>query len=206
MAIAAKTTPLRLFVIRHGETEWSLSGQHTGRTEIALTAGGEEQARALEPFLHGIAFARVLTSPRLRAQRTCALAGLGGAAATEPDLAEWDYGDYEGLRSAEIQTAQPGWNIFRDGCPHGETPADVAARADRLFERLRGQGGNIALFSHGHFGRVLAARWIGLPVIEGQHFAIGVASTGVLGFEPSHPETAAVELWNYSPSNKHWSA
>jgi broad specificity phosphatase PhoE len=206
MVIAAKTAPLRLFVVRHGETEWSLSGQHTGRSEIALTAHGEEQARALEPLLRGIAFARVLTSPRLRAQRTCALAGLGSDAAIEPDLAEWDYGDYEGLRSAEIETARPGWSIFRDGCPHGETPVDVATRADRLFDRLRAQGGNVALFTHGHFGRALAARWIGLPVIEGQHFAIGVASIGVLGFEPSHPETAAVEMWNHSPSSKSWSA
>ena len=131
--VASTPTPPRLFVIRHGETEWSLSGQHTGRTDIALTARGEEGARALEPFLRDIPFARVLASPRKRAQRTCALAGLGGSVVIEPDLAEWDYGDYEGLRSAEIQKEKPGWNIFRDGCPGGESPADVSARADRLI-------------------------------------------------------------------------
>ena len=204
--VASAHAPSRLFLIRHGETEWSLSGQHTGRTDIALTARGEEGARALEPFLRDIAFARVLASPRTRAQRTCALAGLAQSVAIEPDLAEWDYGDYEGLRSAEIHKERPGWNIFRDGCPGGESPADVSDRADRLIGRLRAQGGNTAGFTHGHFGRVLATRWIGLPVIEGQHFAISVASVGVLGFEPSHPDTMALELWNFSPSGQKWSA
>jgi broad specificity phosphatase PhoE len=202
---ASTHQPPRLFIIRHGETEWSLSGQHTGRTDIALTARGEEGARALEPFLRDIPFARVLASPRKRAQRTCALAGLGGNVAIEPDLAEWDYGDYEGLRSAEIHKQWPGWNIFRDGCPGGESPADVSSRADRLIARLRTEGGDVAAFTHGHFGRVLATRWIGLPVIEGQHFTITVASVGVLGFEPSHPETMAIELWNFSPSGQKWS-
>jgi broad specificity phosphatase PhoE len=203
--VAAPGGPLRLTLVRHGETEWSLSGRHTGRTEIALTARGEDGARALEPHLRGVAFARVLTSPRARAQRTCVLAGLGPAE-IEPDLAEWDYGDYEGLRSAEIQRGRPGWNIFRDGCPGGEMPADVSARADRLLDRLRASGGDIALFSHGHFGRALAARWIGQPVIEGQHFTLSVASISILGFEPSHPETPAFALWNFSASAKPWSA
>jgi broad specificity phosphatase PhoE len=204
--VPSTSAPLRLTLVRHGETEWSLSGQHTGRTDIALTARGEDGARALAPCLRGIAFARVLTSPRVRAQRTCALAGLGAAAEIEPDLSEWIYGDYEGLRSPEIEKQRPGWNIFRDGCPHGESPVDVSGRADRLLDRLRAQGGAMALFTHGHFGRVLAARWIGLPVIEGQHFATSVASIGILGFDPSHPETAAIELWNFSPSSQKWSA
>jgi broad specificity phosphatase PhoE len=204
--VASQSPPLRLTLVRHGATEWSLSGRHTGRTDIPLTARGEDGARALGPHLEGVAFARVLTSPRVRAQRTCALTGLGQAATIEPDLAEWDYGDYEGLRSSEIQLARPGWNIFVDGCPGGETPADVAGRADRLLDRLRASGGDVALFSHGHFGRVLAARWIGLPVIEGQHFALSVASISVLGHEPSHPETATIALWNFSASAKPWSA
>ncbi len=204
--VASQSPLLRLTLIRHGETEWSLSGRHTGRSDIPLTARGEDGARALEPHLEGVAFARVLTSPRARAQRTCALAGLGQAATIEPDLAEWDYGDYEGLRSSEIRQAWPGWNIFADGCPGGETPADVAGRADRLLDRLRVSGGEVALFSHGHFGRVLAARWIGLPVIEGQHFSLSVASVSVLGYEPSHPETAAIALWSFSATPKPWSA
>ena len=192
--------PLRLYLVRHGETEWSLSGQHTGSTEIPLTASGEEGARRLAPILRDIAFARVLTSPRRRAQRTCELAGLSAHAEIASDLAEWDYGDYEGLRSAEIHEQRPGWNIFRDGCPGGESPAQVSDRADRLLAALGPQGGDIALFSHGHFGRILATRWIGLPTIQGQHFALGVASLSILGFEPSHPETRAIALWNFAPA------
>jgi broad specificity phosphatase PhoE len=194
--------PLRLYLVRHGETEWSLSGQHTGSTEIPLTANGEEGARRLAPILRDIAFARVLTSPRRRAQRTCELAGLGAHAEIAPELAEWDYGDYEGLRSAEIHEQRPGWNIFRDGCPGGESPAQISDRADRLLRSLGAQGGEIALFSHGHFGRILATRWIGLPAIQGQHFALGVASLNILGFEPSHPETRAIALWNFAPSGR----
>src|SRR5581483_11431418 len=121
--------PLRIYTIRHGETEWSLSGRHTGRTDIPLTAQGEEEARQLQPYLHGIRFSAVLTSPRLRAQRTCALAGLESEAAVEADLSEWDYGDYEGVRSADIRKARPDWNIFHDGCPGGESPAEVSDRA-----------------------------------------------------------------------------
>lgn len=194
------TAALRLVLIRHGETEWSLSGQHTGRTDVPLTARGEEGARALGRVLTGHPFALVLTSPRARAQRTCALAGLGAAAAIEPDLAEWDYGNYEGMRSADIYKERPGWNIFREGCPQGETPAQVSDRADRLLERLRGQSGDVALFTHGHFGRVLAARWIGAPVLLGEHFTLGVASLSILGFDPSHPETPTIALWNFDPS------
>jgi broad specificity phosphatase PhoE len=158
-----------------------------------------DRARALKKCFQDIPFALVLASPRRRAQRTCELAGLGTAAAIEPDLAEWDYGDYEGQRSAEIHTGRPDWNIFRDGCPGGETPEQVSDRADRLMARLRASTGNIALFSHGHFGRAFGARWIGLPVVEGQHFALGTASLSILGYEPHHPETSVIELWNAAP-------
>lgn len=202
--IAAPRASLQLTLVRHGETEWSVSGRHTGRTDIALTARGEDGARAIAPHLSGVAFARVLTSPRVRARQTCALAGLGTAAEIEPELAEWNYGEYEGLRSSDIQKERPGWNIFLDGCPGGESPAQVAARADHVFDRLRASGGEVALFTHGHFGRALAARWIGLSVAEGQYFSLGVASISVLGFEPSHPETAAIALWNFSASAKPW--
>jgi probable phosphoglycerate mutase len=189
-------TPTCLYLVRHGETEWSLSGRHTGRTDIALTAHGEDEARALASRLRDIRFAHVLTSPRQRARRTCELAGLGAAAAIEADLAEWDYGDCEGQRSVDLRKQRTGWNIFRDGCPHGETPAQVSDRADRLIAHLCALGGNIALFSHGQFGCVLAARWIGLPLVEAQHFALDPASISILGFDPHHPAVAIVALWN----------
>jgi len=150
--------PLRLYFIRHGETEWSLSGQYTGRTDIPLTAHGEEAARALGQHLRSTPFARVLTSPLLRARQTCELAGLGAAPEIEPDLAEWDNGDDEGRTTADILKSRPNWNLFRDGSPHGETPTQISDRADRFIARLRALDGNVALFSHSHFGRVLAAR------------------------------------------------
>lgn len=193
--------PLRLYFIRHGETEWSLSGQHTGRTDIALTAHGRDEARDLGPILRQIDFARVFTSPRQRARQTCDLAGLEPASEIEPDLAEWDYGDYEGKRSVEIRQERPGWNIWSDGCPGGEMPTDVSDRADRLLAKLRALEGNIALFSHGQFGCALATRWIGLRLVEGQHFAIGPASIGILGHEPGHSEIAVIALWNATPSS-----
>lgn len=193
---ASRATPLRLYFVRHGETEWSLTGQHTGRTDLALTARGEDEARELAPRLREIRFAHVLTSPLERAWRTCELTGLGAAAAIEPDLAEWDYGDYEGQRSADIRKQRADWNVFRDGCPHGESPAQVCERADRLIVHLRALDGNVALFSHGQFGCVLAARWIGLPLIEAQHFALGTASLGILGHDPHHAEVAVIALWN----------
>lgn len=187
---------LRLYFIRHGETEWSLSGQHTGRTDIPLTAPGEDGARALSPWLGDIHFARVLTSPRQRARQTCELAGLGSAPEIEPDLSEWDYGDYEGQRSVDIQKVRPDWNLFRDGCPHGETPAQISERADRLLASLRTTRGNVALFSHGQFGSVLAARWIELPVVDGQHFALGPASVSIFAHSAHHTEVRVIELWN----------
>jgi probable phosphoglycerate mutase len=201
MTIATPRMPLRLYLIRHGETEWSLSGQHTGRTDIPLTAHGEDEARELQPCLRPIRFARVLTSPRQRARRTCELADFGSAE-IEPDLAEWDYGDYEGRRSEDIRKGRPGWNIFRDGCPRGEAPAEISGRADRLIARLQALQGNVALFSHGQFGAVLAVRWIGLPVIDGQHFPLGAASLSILAHDPRHPEVRAIELWNAAPASR----
>jgi len=188
--------PLRLYYIRHGETEWSLSGRHTGRSELPLTERGEQRARELGPRLRGIDFAQVLTSPRQRARRTCELSGLGAAAEVEPDLAEWDYGDYEGQRSADILQTRPDWNLFRDGCPGGESPAQVSARADRLLARLQTRSGNIALFSHGHFGRVLGARWVGLSVEQAQHLLLSTASLSVLGYEHDRGDQPVIALWN----------
>ena len=187
---------LRLYFIRHGETDWSLSGQHTSRTDIPLTARGEERARQLGKRLRDIQFTHVLTSPRQRARRTCELSGVGPAGVVEPDLAEWDYGEYEGQTSAAILLGRPTWNLFRDGCPGGESPAQISDRADRLIVRLRALEGKIALFSHGHFGRVLAARWIGLPVSEGRNFLLSTASLSILGYDPSHLDTPVIELWN----------
>jgi probable phosphoglycerate mutase len=188
--------PLRLYLIRHGETEWSLSGQHTGRTDLALTPRGENQARALEPMLRTIPFSRVLTSPAVRAQRTCTLAGLGGSADIEPDLAEWDYGDYEGRTSPDIRQDRPDWNVFRDGCPGGESVQAVSQRSDRLISRGAGLQGNVALFSSGQFGCSLAARWIGLPVLEAQHLMLGTASISILACNPAHPDLRIIALWN----------
>jgi probable phosphoglycerate mutase len=199
--IPAPKAPPRVYLVRHGQTEWSVSGQHTGRTDIALTPHGEDEARELAPWLGKIAFSHVLCSPLQRARRTCQLAGLGGQAELEPDLVEWDYGDYEGRRSPDIRKERPGWNAFRDGCPGGEMPDQIAARAGRLIARLGAMWGNVALFSHGEFSLALAARWIGLPVIEGQHFLLGTASLGILGSNPAHPEVPVIALWNAPPAS-----
>ncbi len=190
---------VELHLIRHGQTEWSLSGRHTGRSEIPLTPEGEADARDLSSALAGVAFNRVLVSPRVRARDTCALAGLGDRAVVEPALAEWDYGDYEGLTSKEIHVGRPGWDIYVDGCPGGETPKAVAARADELLARLRSEGGVIALFSHGHFGTVLAARWIGAPTSLGRSLLFEPARRGVLQDHPAHPEIPVIGLWNLGP-------
>ncbi len=191
----------RLYLVRHGQTAWSLTGQHTGRTDIPLTEQGEEDARKLADRLRAVRFSRVFTSPRQRARRTCELAGLGEVAEIESDLMEWDYGDYEGQRPDEIRKARPDWNVFRDGSPGGESAAEVSERADRLIARLRTLEGNIAIFSHGHFGRVLAARWIGLPTRQAQQFLLGTASLSILGYEHNHAEEPAIVLWN-APSNE----
>jgi probable phosphoglycerate mutase len=195
------TTRPRFWLIRHGETAWSRSGQHTGRTDIPLTAHGETKARELGHHLRNIRFSHVLTSPRQRAGRTCELAGLGHSAEIEPDLSEWDYGDYEGQLSADIRKGRPGWDIFRDGCPHGETPTQISGRADRLIARLGALTGNVALFSHGQFGAVLAARWIRLVVVHGENFSLGAASLSILSHNPHHSKVRVIELWNAAPAS-----
>ena len=184
-----------LYLIRHGETEWSLSGRHTGSTDIALTARGENDARQLGPYLGKIAFTRVMSSPRSRAYRTCELAGLG-TPEIDVDLSEWDYGAYEGKRTAEILGERPSWDLWKDGCPGGEMPIDVARRADRVIAHVRTLRGNVALFSHGHFGCAIAARWAGLAVVEGRHFALDPASLSTLGYVPRHPDAPVILLWN----------
>ncbi|WNJ93524.1 histidine phosphatase family protein [Bosea sp. 685] len=194
-----KPTLPRLYLIRHGETEWSRSGRHTGRTDLPLTEQGTVMARRLRPYLANTPFELVLTSPLLRARDTCMLAGLGEQARISADLSEWDYGDYEGRSSDDICKEAPGWNIFRDGCPNGETPAQVAERADRLIAGILALEGNIALFSHGHFGCALAVRWIGLAILEGQHFALDPASVSVLGPKPGHPQIPVIAKWNAGP-------
>lgn len=194
--LQATMKPLRLYLVRHGETAWSLTGQHTGRTDLGLTKHGEDQARALEPRLRDIEFDAVWVSPSLRARQTCLLAGQSAGSRIEADLTEWDYGDYEGQRSIEIRKQHPNWDVWRDGCPGGESPADLSGRVDRLLERLGAMQGNVALFSHGQVGGALAARWIGLPLIAGQHFALHTASLSILGHEASHPSRRVIELWN----------
>ncbi len=188
--------PLALYLIRHGETDWSISGQHTGRTEIPLTARGEQQARNLGGYLRKISFTKVLSSPRVRARRTCELMNLDVPPSIDDDLAEWDYGAYEGLRTDEILRKNPHWNLWTDGCPDGEGPRDVAARCDRLLHTLRGCAGNIALFSHGHLCCALAARWIGLPIVNGQHFVLDPGSFGMLGFPEHHKSIPVIRVWN----------
>ena len=186
----------RLYLVRHGETAWSLSGQHTGRTDIPLTEQGERDARELAERLRGMSFSRVFTSPLKRARRTFELAALNRVAEIEPDLAEWDYGDYEGKRAEDIRKGRPDWNVFRDGCPNGESPAQVSKRADRLIAKLRTFEGDLAIFSHGHFGRVLAARWIGLGSEQAQHFLLSTASLSILGYGHNLAEEPAIILWN----------
>ncbi len=193
---ANASSALCLYLIRHGETEWSLAGRHTGRTDISLTRNGEEEARELGCRLPDIPFTHVLSSPLKRAVRTCELAGLDTVPEIESDLVEWDYGDYEGLRSLDIRKERPDWDVYRDGCPGGETPAQISARADRLIARLLKLDGNIALFSHGQLGCVLAMRWIGLAANEAQHFMLGTASFSILAFDPHHPGVPVIALWN----------
>lgn len=188
--------PLRVYLIRHGETEWSLTGRHTGRTDISLTPNGEAEAHALGTRLQGIPFAHVLSSPLQRALHTCELAGLDRAPEIEPDLAEWDYGEYEGWRSVEIHQVRPHWNVYRDGCPGGEMPDDISIRIDRLIARLRRLDGNVALFTHGQIGSVIGMRWIGLAVAEARHFSLGTASRSMLGFDPHQPDVPVIALWN----------
>src|SRR5689334_11996561 len=172
-----------VYLARHGETAWSISGQHTGLTDLALTERGERNARRLGERLKGLAFAKVFTSPLQRASRTCELAGYGKVAQVENDLLEWNYGEYEGRRSIDIHAERPEWKLFRDGCPGGETPGQVGARADRVVRQIRQLQGDILLFSSGHFLRVLAARWLGLDVAAGRLFLLSTASFSALSYE-----------------------
>jgi probable phosphoglycerate mutase len=189
---------MELYFMRHGETAWSLTGQHTGRTDLPLTAHGEAEAKLLGAGLQGVAFDHVFTSPRQRARRTAELAGHAGAT-IEPDLAEWDYGDYDGKTITEIRTARPNWDIYTDGCAGGESPEQITARADRLIARLEKLNGRVAAFSHGHFGRVLATRWTGLPVTHARHLGIDTASYAVLDRDPSRDHRPRLVRWNVTP-------
>jgi probable phosphoglycerate mutase len=185
-----------LYVARHGETAWSLSGQHTGLTDLPLTPNGERNARRLGERLKGMSFARVFASPLQRAAQTCELAGFGAVAETDPDLVEWNYGQYEGRCSAEIFAERPDWQLFRDGCPGGESPAQVGERADRVIQRVRTVPGNVLLFSSGHFIRVLAARWLALgPETAGRYFLLTTASLSALGYEHKLSQPV-IRLWN----------
>jgi probable phosphoglycerate mutase len=183
-----------IYLVRHGETEWSRDGRHTGRTDIPLTDKGREQARLLRAALASHSFARVLTSPLGRAVETCRLAGLGDSAETTDGLLEWDYGDYEGLTSPQIRERRPDWSLWRDGCPGGEAPADVGARVDRVLELLHDLDDDAVLFAHGHVLRVLAARWLGLEPAIGSKLALSVATVSVLGFE--HEVDHVIRRWN----------
>ena len=184
---------MNLFCIRHGETEWSLSGQHTGVTDIPLTENGRALARKLQPILASQRFSLVLVSPLKRALETCALAGLADNAVIDADLVEWDYGDFEGLTSSQIREKFPGWTVFRDGCPNGEKPDQVAGRVDRIISRALDVDGDVILFAHGHVLRTLAARWIGLPPQGGMHFLLDTGTLCVLGH---YRQERAVRIWN----------
>ena len=184
---------MNVFTIRHGETAWSLSGQHTGTTDIPLTDNGRRLAERLRPVLAKEPFALVLCSPMQRARETCELAGLGNSAVIDADLSEWNYGEYEGLTSAQIHQTRRGWLVFRDGCPGGETPEQVGIRTDRVIARARAVSGDVAMFAHGHVLRALVARWIGLPASAGQHFLLDTGTLCVLGYYRDIP---AVRVWN----------
>ncbi|HUI06423.1 MAG TPA: histidine phosphatase family protein [Verrucomicrobiae bacterium] len=184
-----------VYLARHGETEWSVTGQHTGATDLPLTVRGERNARHLGARLRGLRVAAVFTSPLQRARRTCDLAGFGDRATVDADMVEWDYGDYEGRTTADIQQERPGWNLFRDGCPNGETAAQVGARADRVIARLRRVDGDALVFGHRHFLSVLGARWVGLPAEQGHIFTLGEASVSILGYNHTI-DGPVVQLWN----------
>jgi broad specificity phosphatase PhoE len=184
-----------IYLARHGETAWSLTGQHTGLTDLPLTELGERNARRLRDRLSGLAFAKVFSSPLRRARRTCELAGFGSMAEIDPNLVEWDYGEYEGLRSVEIHAKNPDWQLFRDGGPGGESPQQVAARADRVVDLVRSVSGNVLLFSSGHFLRMLAARWVGIETFSARSLMLSTASLSVLGYEHSLAQPA-IRLWN----------
>lgn len=184
-----------VYLARHGETEWSISGQHTGLTDLPLTKRGEANARNLGRLIHHLQFAEVWASPLERARRTCELAGFGQHATIDDDLVEWNYGEYEGKTTPQIRETRPDWQLFRDGCPGGESPADVGARADHVVARLRAVGANVLVFSSGHFTRVLAARWLGLEPAAGRYFLLSTATLSCVGYEHKLNEPV-IRLWN----------
>ena len=183
----------KLYLIRHGETEWSRDGKHTGVTDVSLTDHGRQTARSLQPVLAREQLVLVLTSPLQRARETCELAGLAKLSRVEPDLMEWNYGEYEGLTTKNIQSARPGWSVFHHGCPGGESPEQVAARADRVLAKVRATVGNVALFAHGHILRVIAARWVNQPPSFGEHLLLDTGTLSVLGY---YYDTPALKTWN----------
>jgi broad specificity phosphatase PhoE len=190
--------PERILLVRHGETEWSASGQHTSRTDLPLVEAGRDQARALAPALRGRTFTRVLSSPLKRALETCELTGFADLVEPREELHEWDYGEYEGLTTPQIREQWPGWNLWRDGCPGGESPDQVRARADRVLASLGGLDGEVLLFAHGHILRVLSARWLEMPVSAGARLVLSAGALCVLGHER---ETRALERWNATPGS-----
>ncbi|MEM1283067.1 MAG: histidine phosphatase family protein [Chlamydiota bacterium] len=183
----------RVYICRHGETEWSLSGQHTSVTDLPLTSKGVQQVKGLASRLERIEFAQVFCSPLLRAKQTCEIAGLLDLAVIDDDLFEWRYGDYEGLKTVDIRKSVPEWSVFTHGCPGGESTQEITERADRMVEKIRLVQGDVAIFSSGHFSRVLTARWLGLPVITGRHFILNTGTLSVLTYERENP---AVKMWN----------
>ena len=184
-----------VYLARHGETAWTLTGQHTGLTDLPLTERGERNARRLEERLRGVTFAKVFTSPLQRAMRTCELAGFGSVAEIDRDLLEWNYGEYEGRLTTDIHRERPDRQLFRDGCPGGESPKEVGARADRMVKRVRAVGGDVLLFSSAHFLRVFAARWLGLDAAFGRYFVLSTASVSALGYEHNLSEPV-IRLWD----------
>ncbi|MFQ5658057.1 MAG: histidine phosphatase family protein [Candidatus Methylomirabilales bacterium] len=182
-----------IYLVRHGETEWTMSGQHTGVTDIPLTENGRKRAKLWQPVLARESFALVLTSPLHRARETCELSGLGDKAAVDPDLVEWNYGEYEGLTPRQIHEKAPGWMIFTDGAPGGDTPGQMGARVDRVIAKVRAANGNVAVFAHGHFLRVLAARWLGLPANDGRYFLLDPGTLSILSYYRGLP---AIRRWN----------
>lgn len=185
--------PQEIYLVRHGETEWSLSGKHTGITDIPLTANGRKEAKLFEPLFAKVSFTKVLTSPLQRARMTCELAGLGGQAEIDRNLMEWNYGEYEGLTTKQIHKTSPNWMLFSDGCPGGESPEQIGARVDRVVARVRAIECPVILFAHGHVLRVFAARWLGLPVVTGCHFMLDPATLSILSYYRGIP---AVKQWN----------
>lgn len=187
----------KLYLVRHGDTAWTDSEQYTGRTDLPLNARGETHARQLGERLRGFSFIRVFTSPLQRAAKTCDLAGFGSAVEVDSDLIEWDHGNFEGVLARDVRREHPGWELFRDGCPSGESPQEVAARADRFIARVREIGRDVLAFSSGHIIRMIAARWNGLPPAAGRVFFCRPASVGVLGFEHENRDLPIIRLWNY---------